>query len=342
MKKKTVSEVFNIFNLNSDIDKFELLSCDGAKNLNIRCKKCNRTFLYKSLYNWIVGTKNPDCPYCGKNCKNLSVDIIQERLKDCDFKMLEPENYINTHKKILVKDLRCLEHGAFYTTYNHIQQGLRCPKCGNIKSKDCERLTLNDVQERISNVPLFLEKYEIDISNYKRYYDRNLFVKCKKCKTEFYTSLGHIVSGNGCPKCKESHIEKNSLAFLNNKGYTCKKHFRGFSDLRGKRNPLEIDIVIENTNIGNIYIELNGEFHYYFSDDIGDTEITINHDIKKIEYFKNKDKSTFIVIPFWEFSNIYKILDNIENLEKLKKEFNITIINNNNVLKELKQPNNKY
>lgn len=339
MKKKTFLEVLNAFNLKSDINRFELIASDGVKNLNIRCKKCNRVFIYGNLHNWISGTKKPDCPYCGKNSKNLTADIIKERLKDRDFEMLEPEKYINTHTKILIKDLKCSEHSPFYTTYNHIQQGLRCPKCGNTKSKDCERLSLDDVMTRISDVPLFLEKYEIDISNYKRYGDRTLVVKCKKCNKEFKTSLASIVAGSGCPKCKESHIEKASINFLKKKGYSIKEHFRGFEDLRGSKYPLEIDIVVENTTIGNIYIELNGEFHYYFSDNIGNTDNTIENDIKKVEYFKVKNTSVFIVIPFWEFSSIYNILDNIENISVLKKDFNITIIQNNNTIKELIQPN---
>lgn len=340
MKKKSLSDVKELFNKKTSIDKFELLSSNGAKDLNILCKKCNRVFTYKSLSNWIKYTKNPSCPYCGKNSKNISVDIIKERLKDYNFEMINPNEYKNTHTKMLVRYLGCSIHGPFYTTFNHIQQGLKCPTCANIKSKDCERLSLSDVMDRISKVPLFLEKYDIDISNYKRYNDRDIHVKCKKCNMEFSASLSSIVAGCGCPKCRESYIEKNTLNFLKENNFNYLYHFRGFDDLRGSKYPLEIDFVIKNTKIGDIYIELNGEFHYYFSDKFGDTDTTIEHDNKKINFFIEKNSSTFIVIPFWEFSNIYKILSNIENLDFLKNNFNITIISSNIMINKLIQPDN--
>ena len=69
-------------------------------------------------------------------------------------------------------------------------------------------------------------------------------------------------------------------------------------------------------------------------------KLLIDNDKKKVDYFINKNPSTLIVIPFWEFKRIYSILDSIENLEELKEKFNITIIQSNKIIKELKQPNN--
>lgn len=340
MKKKTFSEIKNEFDSITDTNKFELLGSDGTKDLNILCKRCNRSFVYKTFYNWKTGTKTPDCPYCGKNSKNIPLNIIVERLKDRDFEIVNLDEYKNTHSKILVRDLRCSLHNPFYTTFNKIQQGLRCPTCGNIKSKDCERLSKDEVNLRISKVPMYLELYDVDITNYKRYNGRDIIVTCKKCNHKFLASLGSITAGCGCPKCRQSHIEKNSIDFLMNNGYTVIKHFRGFNNLKGKKYPLELDIVLKSTSIGDIYIELNGEFHYDFSNRFTDSKEIINNDKKKVDYFINKDPSTLIVIPFWEFKRIYSILNSIENLEELKEKFNITIIQSNKIIKELKQPNN--
>lgn len=227
---------------------------------------------------------------------------------------------------------------------NRIQQGQGCPTCGNIRSKDCERLTTKDVISKLESVNFFENYSLIDVNDYVNANKKTIRIICKKCQKEFLGSFVNMMANHGCPYCRHSKIEQESKRIFKEKGITIiHDHFRGFKELRGTdgKRPLEIDFVIE-INGKEIYIELNGEFHFkgctHFKFKRERDNFIEEFDKKKIDFFLEKNSSIFIAIPFWEFKNIEKIYASFfkDNFEHDLKEFDITVISNNKEIQKIK------
>ena len=121
--------------------------------------------------------------------------------------VLDGSNYKNTKSKILVNNKNC-NHKQFYTTYNKIQQGLRCPTCSNIKSKNGERLTKEKLDSKLKT-HIFFDDYEIlNFHEYENTHKKNIRIKHKKCGNVFVTKMNNFLSNRaGCPTCRTSKIE---------------------------------------------------------------------------------------------------------------------------------------
>ena len=143
-----------------------------------------------------------------------------------------------------------------------------CPKHGvfEIEARkhllyDCNKCSYENRMAKFrSNTDEFIakaikvhgDKYDYSITNYKSALE-DVEIICKKCGNIFKQTPNQHLSGRGCSRCKESHLERELELFLKENGieFDTHKHFEWL----GKQ---EIDFFIEKYNIG---IECQGKQH---------------------------------------------------------------------------------
>jgi hypothetical protein len=64
------------------------------------------------------------CPFCAKHIK-LTFKYVEEFIENSGYTLFS-NNYINSHRKLLIK---CPENHIFEMNFNNFQQGQRCPVC---------------------------------------------------------------------------------------------------------------------------------------------------------------------------------------------------------------------
>jgi len=267
--------------------------------------------------------------------KNINeiLKLISEFTKG-QIEVVNADNYKNTKSKILVNDITC-EHDSFYTTYNKLQQGLRCPTCGNIKSKDGERLT-DDKLNSILASNIFFKEYKIlNFEDYEHIHKKNIRIQHLKCGNEFTTKMNNFFNLHGCPFCRTSRAEIKFENYLVENNITYEMHKRNLPGLKGDSRALEIDFMIQAKD-KKLYLELNGEFHYKNKDITRERfSKTQKYDQRKIDYFLDNGED-FIVIPYWHFNSLIQILNHYlsYDLQELKN-FNITFIKKNKIIQKI-------
>ena len=131
--------------------------------------------------------------------------------------------------------------------------------------------------------------------------------KCLIHDYKWYPTPGNLLSGSGCPKCKESKGEKKISAWLKQNKITFASQY-SFDDCKDKK-ALPFDFYIESLNI---CIEYQGEQHYRpvnfggisNEEAFKNFKITQFHDQIKVEYCKNNGIK-LICIPYWEDTEEY-------------------------------------
>ncbi len=115
----------------------------------------------------------------------------------------------------------------------------------------------------------------------------------------------------GCPQCKESRGEKLVRYILNNYDIAFLTQYE-FDDLRGRKGHLlKYDFSIKNEEkCVKLIIEYDGEFHFRKIHKGNGHEDTVEHDKRKNQYCIDNN-IPLIRIPYWEFDNIERILENV-------------------------------
>jgi len=349
MKKKDLNEVVKSIRKITN-GTIEVLDVTGYKNTKskilVKSINCDHDPFYITYGNLIY--RNQRCPKCAhskkskrdiyiKDSKRKSIGEIQDSIEEItqgQIKILNFLNYKNTKSKILVKDITC-NHEPFYTTYNKIQQGLRCPTCGNIRSKDGERLTHERLEE-VLNSNIFFKEYKIlNFEEYENIHKKNVRIKHLVCGNEFTSKMNNFFNLHGCPICRTSRAEIKVEDYLVRNKIQYETHKRDFPGLKGEKRALEIDFVID---LGDkkLYLEMNGELHYKSKDITRDRfSKTQKYDERKVEYFL-KNGYPFLVIPYWHFNRFREILDSyrMADIDALKK-FNLTLIEDKRYIQKI-------
>lgn len=125
-------------------------------------------------------------------------------------------NYVDSQNKVCII---CQKHGEFFQTPSEHLQGYGCPACGGR-----QRLTLKQFIEKAKK--FHGDKYDYSKTNYINGLTK-VEIKCNKCKTTFWQIPAYHLSGEGCPKCKQSHMENKveNILQLNNVSYKAQKKF---------------------------------------------------------------------------------------------------------------------
>ena len=161
-----------------------------------------------------------------------------------------------------------------------------CPKCGG----NLQKTHAQYIDE--------LEIINPNIDVVETYVNARTPIKhrCKRDGYEWNARPYAILSGSGCPKCRESHGEREISLWLdsNNIKYTCQKVFSGCSD----EAPLPFDFYLEEFNTA---IEYDGEQHYRPIEWFGGSEAfdkRIKHDNIKTQYCEDNNIK-LLRIPYY-------------------------------------------
>ena len=235
------------------------------------------------------------CPKCGResasNKTSSNTDEFIEKAKH-----LHPEydytkvNYVNATSKVIIS---CPKHGEFLMRPSHLLRGSRCPKCsGNY---------IPTTDEFIERARQLHPEYDYSKVNYVNTYSKVIII-CPK-HGEFLITPSDFLKGGGCPKCSESKGERIIRNWLEKHNFYYERQCR----LPGLKH-YPYDFYLPKFNL---LIEYNGEQHYkehpFFHRKNGDFEGQLMRDHIKKDYAE-KNGYDLLVIPYWEFKNIDKIL----------------------------------
>ena len=240
------------------------------------------------------------CKECGKESRKRKLSKNTEAFIE-EAKQIFPDydyskvNYVNNQTRIIVG---CPKHGYFPTTPNRVLSGEGCGKCGRESSG---RKLSSNTEEFIKKAKQIRPEYDYSKVNYVSA-DTEIIVGCPK-HGYFPTKPNRILCGKGCPTCSESKGERVVRTWLEEHNINYKYQHR-FADL--KKYPY--DFYLPDFNL---LIEYNGIQHYeevpYYHRNPSSFDGQLTRDRIKKEYAE-KNGIKLLVIPYWEFKNIDKIL----------------------------------
>ena len=194
--------------------------------------------------------------------------------------------YVNSHEKVCIT---CPKHGEFWQTpTNHLSgRGCNC----------CKKESLSSLKS--STKSAFLKKailvhgmkYDYSKVDYVNNHTK-VRITCPKHGDFWQTPNSHL-SGKGCPKCQESHLEKDVRMLLEEKHieYESSKHFSWL----GQQH---LDYYLPNYNLA---IECQGEQHFIPSNKFNkkhSLDDIIRHDKRKFESCCNNNvKLVYFTYP---------------------------------------------
>jgi len=222
------------------------------------------------------------------------------KINNKQFYLCEENVYKNSKTKLSFYCLKCKD--IFVANWINISTGNGCALCeGRQVGKYNNLATLRpDLKEEWNykrNFPLKPEDVVLFCGS-------SVWWTCKICGQEWKNYIYRRSLGGGCPKCKFSRGEKRIDKYLydNNFYYIKEKYFPDCKNVL----LLPFDFYLPEYNL---CIEYDGILHYI--DKFNETEEfkkTKKRDKIKTKYCKNNNIN-LLRIPYWEFENIEKILE---------------------------------
>ena len=213
------------------------------------CRQCNATSHHGSQKNLI----NEHIPFhyiIGKEyCRKLTKEIFLQRAKD---KYGDKFDYSNVKyiDRLTPVNIVCKKHGEFQVTPKQHLNSCGCPGCCKENRAKGRTLTYEKWLEECKKT--HGNKYDYSKVNYNTGNDY-VEIICPKHGSFFQKASNHRY-GQGCPKCMESHLEKEIrvLCEQNNIKYEYQKQFKWLGNLR-------LDFYFPDYQIA---IECQGEQHF--------------------------------------------------------------------------------
>jgi very-short-patch-repair endonuclease len=315
IKGKTAKKTLNEFKKEVfDLEKGEYTVL-SEKYINNKTKikmkhnneSCGHHEYYVTPHMFICGRR---CPKCAKKKKKKAFDKLNNsRKKDLnEFKkevkqwsnnqyLIKSKNYINNNTKLKFYHKKC--KNDFLMTPNDFQQGHRCPYCAGIKHKTYDEF-LEDFYNSVDP-----EEYEVVSNSYKNTQTKMEFHH-KKCGNNFKMRPSDILRGQRCPHCQESKGERKIRKWLEKNNINFKSEFT-FKECKNIR-VLPFDFYVDSESL---LIEFDGIQHYeiveIFGGEKGLKETKRNDKIKN--NFCKENGISLLRIPYWEYGNINKILN---------------------------------
>lgn len=267
-------------------------------------------------HGWFWQTPNnhlngQNCPECVKEIQTQSQTLsIEEFIRKAikvhgnkyDYSKV---NYINSKTKVCII---CPKHGEFEQIANNHIRGAECPKCAlekiiKAKTKTSEQF-INEANKTHNN------KYNYDKTDYKGCFEKVIII-CP-IHGEFVQRAYSHLSGQGCPKCSQSHGERLIENYLENNNI---KYIPQYE--------VNIDTTINSSGYAyidfylpekDIYIEYNGIQHYKYVPFLHKGGvINFNRQIERDNFIRNKYKNKLI-----EFSYLQSDEEILKKLNELK------------------------
>ena len=212
-----------------------------------------------------------------------------------DYSLVEYKNN-STKVKII-----CPIHGVFeQTPHDHLQKK-QCKRCANV----------TNTEDFIAKSKIIHNnQYDYSLVDYKNTRE-NIKIICPIHGVFEQKPYIHL-QGSGCKICGDSKGEKRINTFLQNNSIIF-EHPKEYEDLIDERK-LSYDFYVQKYNL---LIEYNGRQHYEngFGEELHEFHKQLHHDWLKRKYAKSHNIN-LLVIPYWDFDNIEKILeDYLSSLE---------------------------
>lgn len=268
-------------------DKYDYSKVEYVNNLTKVCIICPEHGEF-----WMIPSnhlRGQGCPKCQNKVANTE-DFVQKAKKihkdKYDYSKVE---YIRSNKYVCII---CPEHGEFYQTPNNHLRNRGCPKCGNIRTNESKLKPLDYFIQKANNV--HNNKYDYSQVVYRKY-EEKVYIICPE-HGGFWQKFSNHLMGNGCPKCMESHMEKDIKTFLikNNIGYEEQKKFDWLKNEKTKQ-PLILDFYLPEYNVA---IECQGGQHFRAVNMFGGEE-TFNNTVERDKIKKNLCESKGIEIIYY-------------------------------------------
>ena len=293
--------------------KAEDLSRSATAKVKIICDYCGEEYEMVWFHYREIQDKNQKCAcYNCRHKKRYTNDLKERQLK-----LYNEALKICNKKNILVSKIEDIKNNTSYITYicpihgeqkmriNNLINGRECPQCNHDSASERYRLSLDEVERRISDLGGKLLNKQDYINGTKR----NLIIECAYCGTPFVTSLVLFTQHGGqiCLNCRDTEsIGERKIRIYLESNHILFEQEKWFSDCRDVK-PLPFDFYLPDYNT---IIEFDGEQHYkqgHFTH--SHLSYTQAHDVIKNEYCKNNN-IRLIRIPYWNINNIEEILEN--------------------------------
>ena len=200
----------------------------------------------------------------------------------------------------------CPIHGRYYImARNHLKYD--CKKCSYIDRGNKFRCSTDEFVKKAHEV--HGDKYDYSKVDYLSAKNDKVCIICQK-HGEFWQLPNDHLSGKGCPRCNDSHLERDLSVELERNGVLFErcKHF----DWLGKQ---EIDVFLTDYNIG---IECQGKQHFglggwssgfdfemEYSLDRKKAELCKENGIKLLYYTDKKFKKFLNGLDIYNDSNVF-------------------------------------
>lgn len=267
-------------------NKYRYVFDDFGKNgkVTVICPKHGEFSV--SILKHLKGTACAKCAYDNKR-KFYSKEELISKFREVHgntYSYSEIEKYQEDIPCSSVVPIICPIHGLFYQKIKDHLLGKGCRKCCG-KDRTTEDF-IHDARE------IHGDKYDYS----KVYYTRAIDKVCIICPEhgEFWQKPYKHLLGHGCPKCKQSHLER----LVDN--YLTTKDIQFLSNDRKTLNGLELDFHLKSLNIA---IECQGEQHFfpkefYGCDNIEEkSQLLVQRDINKSQMCKEKGIMLYYIIP---------------------------------------------
>lgn len=295
-------------------DKYDysaVVYINNYTKIKVFCKRCEKYF-ETTPANCLRGK---GCPHC-KGIRaherfKMSNEYFIEKAKKIHGNKYDYSavNYVNAHTKVKIFCKTCQKYFECEPANHYHKKG--CPICARKRAGQKLALTADEFLTKLKKISG--KRYEI-LNN--SYCNRHTKVKvlCNKCKKIFESLPGNLLSGHGCPYCKQSKGELSIQSYLNTKHITYIVQYR-FKDCKDKR-PLPFDFYLPERNL---CIEFQGAQHYK----TGKRFFTIREKGKEVaeEKFKLQKKHDRIKKKYCKNNNInFLEIKYDENIEKKLQE----------------------
>ena len=218
-------------------DKYDYSKVEYADAFTKVCIICpEHGEFWQSPGNHLYGN---GCPKCvGKN-RTTETFIQEAHLLHGTKYNYEKVDYQGIFHKVCII---CPEHGEFWQSPHDHLRGHGCIKCKNNRTQKITTLCAENFQEKA--VLIHGNRYDYSKVEYVN-------AKTKVCiicpeHGEFWQSPNGHLNGKGCPKCKESFLEKEVRILLEEKGilFEREKRFEGYNRIYDFYLP-KYNIIIE-------------------------------------------------------------------------------------------------
>lgn len=180
----------------------------------------------------MVHLRGAGCPKCAnykkskRKLSNTSNFIMKAKDIHGDFYDYSKVEYISAISNVIIG---CPKHGDFYMTPHSHLSGCGCQKCARentILAKRMSKETFIRLANEIHN-----NKFDYSEVQYNRIID-DIIIICSE-HGKFKQRAAHHLNGIGCPRCSQSHLEREIMNFLqiNNIRFESQKHFDWLGNL---------------------------------------------------------------------------------------------------------------